>query len=61
MTRLIPTCNYCGSHKIVTDACAEWNQESQAWQLASKDSAAPAFCNDCGGETSFTMQPVQED
>ena len=42
-----PTCSHCGSTDVVIDAWANWNDETQEWELF--DTFDEAFCRACEG------------
>ena len=43
-------CGTCGSTDVLSDAYAQWNTETQAWELSSLFDKG-AVCNVCDGET----------
>lgn len=43
-------CERCGSDKVLTDAWAHWDYETQAYVLASTQDHE--WCESCDGETS---------
>lgn len=51
-------CEECGSSLVTRDAWAEWNEETQDWQLGAIYDFA--FCHDCGGETHIEEKPLEE-
>jgi len=50
-TKEIPVCSHCGSDEIKFDAWAEWNPESQKFELA-QAFQYKAHCDECDGQTS---------
>lgn len=55
----VMVCSHCGSHRVWTDATAEWDTESQRMVLASDFDEAG--CEDCDGETNTTMKPFNNE
>lgn len=43
-----PTCTQCGGHDICWDAIADWNEETQQFELVTEYDAAT--CRDCDNE-----------
>lgn len=41
-------CSRCRSRNVRRDAYAEWNTETQAWELCSV--FEQGYCEECGGE-----------
>jgi hypothetical protein len=52
--KLDMVCSLCGSGDVLCDAYAEWDIQTQTWELASTFEKG-AFCNECGGETSIEV------
>jgi DNA-directed RNA polymerase subunit RPC12/RpoP len=48
-------CVHCGSERVLRDAWAAWDSDSQSWELTSVFDAA--HCEDCEGET--TTKPIE--
>lgn len=51
MTKVLkkPVCGHCNSDRILVDAWAAWDVESQDWVLDAV--FEQTFCSDCDGET----------
>jgi hypothetical protein len=45
-------CSTCGSESVLADAYAEWNKESQKWELLEVFDKGH-FCHDCDGDCSI--------
>jgi hypothetical protein len=45
-------CAHCGSTRVLKDAWAAWNIDTQAWELHSTMDK-PNWCEKCDGETSL--------
>jgi hypothetical protein len=43
-------CSHCGAEEVFADAYAQWNVESQAWEIVQTFDKG-AYCNQCDGET----------
>ena len=52
-------CSYCGSRDVYRDATADWNPDSQSWELRAV--MDQGFCEDCGGESTLTDHPLEEE
>lgn len=52
-----PVCDACGRTDVRIDAWAVWDLAAQRWELHSTYDAH-AICGDCGGDCSYTMEPV---
>lgn len=48
-------CAACGSHNVKRDAWAEWNEETQAWELGTVFDAG--HCDDCDGAATLKEVP----
>jgi hypothetical protein len=55
--RSTPVCSNCQSDDIVSQAVAQWSNESQEWQLASTF-GQPAHCNGCNGRCDIVWLPL---
>ncbi len=53
----IPVCSSCGSDRVVRDAWAVWNAETQEWELQQVFDAA--FCRTCEGECQIAWNPYE--
>jgi len=53
--RYIVICGTCGSEEVRVDAWAEWDPETQRWEVAQTFDAA--FCDRCQGECSVCNKP----
>jgi hypothetical protein len=56
-TRLTPVCSDCHSDDIISQATAQWSNESQEWELADTFSQ-PAHCTRCNGPCGITWLPL---
>lgn len=52
-------CSVCKSAEVVADAYAEWNMETQAWELQNVLYRG-AYCNACDGPTSLEEETCDE-
>jgi hypothetical protein len=52
-------CSVCNSAEVVADAYAEWNMETQAWELQNVLYKG-AYCNACDGSTSLEEETCDE-
>jgi hypothetical protein len=43
--KIEPCCYDCGGNDIIADATAQWNVETQEWELCDVNDAS--FCSDC--------------
>jgi hypothetical protein len=50
-------CSRCGSEEVVADAYAEWNVDSQAWEIVQTFDKG-AYRTKCDGETRIEEQPA---
>jgi len=50
-------CSHCGSDEVRADAYAEWDVESQKWEIAQTFEKG-AYCNQCDGETRIEERPL---
>ena len=57
MAKTIAVCSHCGSHDVRADAYAEWDVQSQQWELAQTFEKG-AFCGKCDGETTVAWAPI---
>ena len=48
----------CGSQAVLIDAYAEWDFDSQSWELQS--SYDFSWCRDCDAETNLIDQEIKE-
>ena len=54
-------CEKCGSEDVQIDACAEWDFDSQSWELQSNYHFSWfSWCRDCDAETDIIDQEVKE-
>lgn len=52
-------CRDCGSTSVLRDAYAEWNEESQEWELQNIFDAAICCSEECdGGETEIEEEEI---
>ena len=51
-------CEKCGSQAVRIDAFAEWDFDSQSWEL--QEAFDYSWCCDCDAETSIINQEVKE-
>ena len=51
-------CGTCGSVDVWVDAMAEWDVETQSWELGSTFDYS--WCRDCVGETNIINQEIKE-
>jgi hypothetical protein len=50
--RITKVCETCGSEAVQIDAVAEWDLDSQSWELQSNYHFIwPSWCRDCDAET----------
>ena len=47
-------CDFCGSEEVLVDAWAQWDKDSQRWELFNTFDAA--FCAECDGECSVAAR-----
>ena len=52
-------CSTCKGDGVTLDANAEFNEDTQKWELAS--TFQQAFCQDCDGETSLKKVPIENE
>ena len=52
-------CGSCASSDVWVDATAEWNTDTQTWEL--KSTFDMAFCTVCDGETIIKMIPLEDE
>ena len=52
--RVEKVCETCGSDRVLVDAYAEWDVDTQQWELA--HTYGYSFCKDCDGETTIVDQ-----
>jgi hypothetical protein len=50
-------CSQCGSDEVRADAYAEWDVESQSWELAQTFDKG-AHCDKCDAETRLEERPL---
>ena len=55
--RVKMVCSRCGSDDVLADAYAEWDVETQAWEVAQTFDKG-GYCNKCDGETRIEEQPL---
>ena len=55
--KLKMVCECCGSADLLVDAYAEWNAETQAWEV-SEIIENSAYCSKCDDETRIEERPV---
>jgi acetolactate synthase regulatory subunit len=58
MMRITKVCETCGSQAVQIDACAEWDFDSQSWELQS--TYDHSRCYDCDADTNIIDQEVKE-
>jgi hypothetical protein len=59
--RITKVCETCGSEAVQIDAVAEWDLDSQSWELQSNYHFIwPSWCRDCDAETDIVDQEVKE-
>jgi hypothetical protein len=56
-TRSTPVCSHCRSDDIISQATAQWSNESQEWELASIFDQ-PAHCTRCNGPCDIIWLPL---
>lgn len=56
MTKIKKCCSTCGSTDIKFDAWAEWDEESQQYELS--QTFDNTFCESCEGECSVEDQEI---
>jgi hypothetical protein len=49
-------CEHCGSEHVTRDAWAEWNVETQDWQLGAVFDYA--YCHRCQGDAHIEERPI---
>ena len=54
--RLKMSCKSCGSENVLRDAWAEWDSETQRWELSSVFDHA--YCDDCDSETKILEEAI---
>jgi len=59
MAKINLTCPYCGSDKVLADAYAAWDVETQEWVLHS--TYDDKRCDACGGEFNSADEAEVED
>ena len=50
-------CSHCASEEVVADAYAEWDVDSQGWEIAQTFDKG-AYCARCDGETRIEERPL---
>jgi hypothetical protein len=50
-------CSHCDSEDVIADAYAEWDVESQVWEIVETFEKG-AYCNQCEDETRIVERPV---
>jgi hypothetical protein len=50
-------CSHCRSDQVVRDAWAEWNPETQQWEL--RNVFDVVYCEVCDGETTLKEVPYE--
>jgi hypothetical protein len=50
-------CEKCGSEEVFVDAYAEWDVDTQSWELVN---LRCDWCVDCDGETNIIEQEIKE-
>jgi hypothetical protein len=55
--KVTKVCAHCGSEDVVADAYAEWDVESQKWEVAQTFEKG-AYCSQCDGETRIEERPL---
>ena len=53
----IAVCSHCGSHDVRADAYAEWDVQTQKWELVQTFEKG-AYCIPCDGETSIAWNDI---
>ncbi len=53
-------CSVCKSAEVVADAYAEWNMETQAWELQNVFEYSGGYCNACDGPTRLEERKCDE-
>jgi hypothetical protein len=56
-TRSMPVCSACQSDDIISQATAQWSNESQEWELADVFDQ-PAHCANCNGPCEIAWLPL---
>jgi hypothetical protein len=56
VAKIAKCCSTCGGENIVVDAWAEWNVETQRWELGA--TFDHSVCEDCDGETRIVDKPL---
>jgi len=51
-------CTTCGSDRVLLDAWARWNTDTQQWELSSTFDSA--YCEECQGECRIEQQPIND-
>jgi hypothetical protein len=51
-------CSHCGSEDVRADAYAQWDVDSQSWEIAQVFEKG-AFCSQCDGETRIEKRPIE--
>ena len=49
-------CAHCGGTNVMRDAWADWNEDTQDWELGNVYDAA--HCDDCDGETRIEEEEI---
>jgi hypothetical protein len=57
MSKLRMICGSCGGDNVLCDAFANWNVETQAWELHSTYDKG-SHCEDCEGECRIEEVPA---
>lgn len=52
------TCATCGAATILRDAYAEWNEETQGWEIAQLFD--DAWCWNCSEDASYNQEPIEK-
>jgi hypothetical protein len=50
-------CAHCGSDDVRADAYAQWDVETQKWEIAQTFDKG-AYCSKCDGETRIEERPL---
>lgn len=55
--RVRMVCRHCRSTNVKADAYAEWNEDSQQWEVSATFDKG-GYCDDCDGETRIVEEPL---
>lgn len=56
MKRYQMICSNCRGERVFRDACAEWNEDAQQWELTTVYDHAT--CEDCDSDTNILSEEI---